>query len=89
MENTTLIEQIKAAAEALRAIPRPAPPIQIHRNWYIEQGKAIENLGHIFMHPYDVVDLVHVTSGRDAALDLLRVVLYERIDQIFGKKCTS
>jgi hypothetical protein len=89
MEKPTLIEQIKAAAEALRAIPRAKPPVQIHRNWYIPQGRAVENGGHIFMHPYDVVDLIHVTSGSDAALDALRVVLHERIDQIFGKKCTS
>lgn len=88
MENATFIEQIKAAAEALRAIPRPKAPVQIHRNWYIQQGKAVENGGHIFMNPYDVVDLIHVTSGSDAALDALRVVLHERIDQIFAK-CKS
>lgn len=84
MENTTFIEQVKAAAEALGAIPRPKQPLQVHKNWHIPQGRAVENMGHVFLHPYDYVDLVHAVSGSDAALDVLRDVLHERIDHLFA-----
>lgn len=55
-------------------------------NWIVPQGRIMTVGNSMFFYPYDLVSYVQRTYGSENALDVLKPILHERIDQIFNKK---
>jgi hypothetical protein len=62
------------------------PAYTMKASWLIPEGRGIEMNRVIQMHPYDFcIAYNQITHDHNAALDLLRKYIHERIDNLFRK----
>ncbi|HTJ53758.1 MAG TPA: hypothetical protein VL443_30090 [Cyclobacteriaceae bacterium] len=62
------------------------PAYTMKASWLIPEGRGIEVDRVIQMHPYDFcIAYNQITKDHNAALDLLRKYIHERIDNLFRK----